>query len=664
MKRIWLIIVALLFTSVAVTVSTPDRYAQAEGTNITFPVTAAFYYPWFPETWSVNRVHVKYQPTNGYYSSDDAIVVANHMAALDYAHVNVAIASWWGQNTHNEAVRIKLMLDKAAATGVKVAFYYEKEGNTINPTQAEITADLNYLQDTYGSHPGAATVNGKIVVFVYNANDLTCAIADKWKAANTIGAYIDLKVFSGYRTCTSQPNSWHQYSPASATGTQGSFMYAVSPGYWRADEATPRLARDLTRWQANVSSMKASTANWHLITTFNEWGEGSAVESANEWSSASGYGKYVDVLHDTLTPPVPTTTTTTTIGVTTTTYPAKSEAERIAAPLSNAELKALIDQLNIILTNRTATTTTVAATTTTTTTVTPTTSTTIPAATTTSSTNTTTTIPNATQSVVVGAGDICKIATISDPTKTGQTIQGLINSVGAYPITLGDNQYDAGAFVDFQACYDKAWGSFKAQTHPAIGNHDLGTPNAAGYFQYFGASAGTSPLGYYSWTIDANWVAVSLNSEITGTPMTNQLTWLSNFLKANPTKNVLAYMHEPVASSGQHGASARARQLWDVMYPLGVDIVLAGHDHEYEQFDLLGANPATTSPTGVKFFVVGTGGANHTTFLSTIQPGSITRNQTTFGVLKLTLRKSDYDFAFLANSPSSFTDTGHGVVVR
>ncbi|MEY2581469.1 MAG: hypothetical protein QOE09_1318 [Ilumatobacteraceae bacterium] len=277
--------------------ATTSTFAAAS-TNITFPVTAAFYYPWYAETWSVNGAHVNYRPTNGYYSSGDSVVVANHMAALNYGRINVAIASWWGQGTHNEATRIKLLLDKAAAANVKVAFYYEKEGSA-DPSTAEITADLHYLQTKYGSHPGAAQINGKIVVFVYNANDSTCAIVDKWKAANTIGAYIDLKVFPGYRACRSQPDSWHQYSPASAAEVQGSFMYAISPGFWRADEARPRLARDINRWRSNVASMKASTAKWHLITTFDEWGEGTAIESASAWSSASGWGQYLDALHGT-----------------------------------------------------------------------------------------------------------------------------------------------------------------------------------------------------------------------------------------------------------------------------------------------------------------------------------------------------------------------------
>jgi hypothetical protein len=33
------------------------------------------------------------------------------------------------------------------------------------------------------------------------------------------------------------------------------------------------------------------------VTTFNEWGEGTAVEPAREWRSKSGFGKYLDALH-------------------------------------------------------------------------------------------------------------------------------------------------------------------------------------------------------------------------------------------------------------------------------------------------------------------------------------------------------------------------------
>ena len=43
--------------------------------------------------------------------------------------------------------------------------------------------------------------------------------------------------------------------------------------------------------------MVSSNAKWQLVTTFNEWGEGTIVEPASEWVSTSGYGQYLDALH-------------------------------------------------------------------------------------------------------------------------------------------------------------------------------------------------------------------------------------------------------------------------------------------------------------------------------------------------------------------------------
>ena len=125
-------------------------------------------------------------------------------------------------------------------------------------------------------------------------------MADRWKQANTaLGspAYVVLKVFSGYKTCASQPDSWHQYSPAVATDRQAGYSYAISPGFWQKGQAV-RLARDLVRWNTNVSAMVASGEKWQLVTTFNEWGEGTSVELAAELASASGYGQYLDALHN------------------------------------------------------------------------------------------------------------------------------------------------------------------------------------------------------------------------------------------------------------------------------------------------------------------------------------------------------------------------------
>ncbi len=122
-------------------------------------------------------------------------------------------------------------------------------------------------------------------------------MVDRWKQANTVNAYLVLKVFLGYKTCANQPDGWHQYAPALAADSQPGYSYSISPGFWLRSESSPRLARDLARWNQNIRDMVASGAPWQLVTTFNEWGEGTAVESAFQWSSRSGFGEYLDVLH-------------------------------------------------------------------------------------------------------------------------------------------------------------------------------------------------------------------------------------------------------------------------------------------------------------------------------------------------------------------------------
>lgn len=294
-------------TSIATPTATPKSTAQPAATVAPTPsatpapsafqpgspVRAAFYYPWFPETWTVNGSHVSYTPDLGYYDSRVQATIDSQIRAMDYAKIQVAIVSWWGSTSPYDG-RVHLLLDRIAALGspLRVAFYYEKEGFG-NPSQAQISADLSYLQSTYGAHP---STRRPLTVFVYNADDTTCAVADKWKAANVVGAYVDLKVFSGYASCAAQPQGWHQYGPASREQNIGS-AFAISPGFWRADEGAARLARDVATFNANVRDMVASGKTWQLVTTFNEWGEGTAVEGAAEWRTPSGFGAYLDALH-------------------------------------------------------------------------------------------------------------------------------------------------------------------------------------------------------------------------------------------------------------------------------------------------------------------------------------------------------------------------------
>jgi hypothetical protein len=262
-----------------------------------FPVRGAFYYPWQPETsWPApGKRYTHYQPTLGAYDSGAPALIRSHVRELEYAKVEVGISSWWGRGDRSDT-RLPLILSETAAMGsaLRWTIYYEPEGWK-DPSVEEIRADLTYLRDRYAANPAYYRVGGKFVVFVWGTND--CAAADRWKRANTVGAYLVLKLFRGSTACPSQPDAWHEYS-GSPQSAHAPHSFTISPGFWQWNEAAPRVPRDVERFKQNVRNMVASNARFHLLVSFNEWGEGTASESAAEWASPSGHGHYLDALHN------------------------------------------------------------------------------------------------------------------------------------------------------------------------------------------------------------------------------------------------------------------------------------------------------------------------------------------------------------------------------
>lgn len=225
---------------------------------------------------------------------------------------------------------------------------------------------------------------------------------------------------------------------------------------------------------------------------------------------------------------------------------------------------------------------------------------------------------------------------------------------------LGDNAYESGSKQEYEACYGPTWGRHKKRTRPAVGNHEYVTPGASGYFDYFGAAAGDPTRGYYSFEHGA-WHVVVLNSNCAAIggcgPGSPQETWLRADLGAHPSACTLAYWHHPRFNSGAvHGNAAFMRDLWQALVDHGVDLALSGHEHLYERFAPLDAD-GNPHPDGVRSFVVGTGGRALYPF-ATPQPGSQVRNNTTFGVLWLTLRPDSYDWLFVPAAPGTFSDSG------
>jgi hypothetical protein len=286
-------------TTTTPTTTTPTTTTPQTG-QPAFPIRAAFYYPWFPEAWSQHGItpYTKFTPTLGLYRVTDPATIQKHLRALEYGQIEAVISSWWGQGSKEDA-RFPLLLGETTKAGsaLRWAPYYEEE-SLGDPTATKISNDLAYIKSHYAFHPAYLRVGGRPVIFVFSTGSDACGMADRWKAANASqNFYVVLKVFSGYRYCASQPASWHQYGPATASDRQSGYSYAISPGFNKADEATARLYRDIARFKQNVRDMVASAEPWQLVTTFNEWGEGTAVESALQWASLSGYGKYLDALH-------------------------------------------------------------------------------------------------------------------------------------------------------------------------------------------------------------------------------------------------------------------------------------------------------------------------------------------------------------------------------
>jgi acid phosphatase type 7 len=228
-------------------------------------------------------------------------------------------------------------------------------------------------------------------------------------------------------------------------------------------------------------------------------------------------------------------------------------------------------------------------------------------------------------------------------------------------LVLGDAVNSFGADREYRRAYGPTWGRVKAITHPGPGNHDYrGVGGAAAYFRYFGATAGPRSRGYYSFDLGA-WHLIALNSNcgrVGGCQAgSRQERWLRADLARHPSRCTLAYWHRPRFSSRRRGTDGWSAAFWRDLYRAGAELVLNGHDHDFERFAPLDPAGTPDPARGVREFVVGTGGKSHLP-LTTVQVGSQVRNADTFGVLELTLRPGGYGWRFRPVAGGSFTDAG------
>jgi hypothetical protein len=258
--------------------------------------------------------------------------------------------------------------------------------------------------------------------------------------------------------------------------------------------------------------------------------------------------------------------------------------------------------------------------------------------------------------VLVGAGDIADCGALSGAAKTAILLDHIEGTV----FTLGDTAYLSGTPSEFANCYAPTWGRHKARTRPSVGNHEYRTASASGYFDYFGAAAGDRTKGYYSYDL-GGWHILVVNSNCAqiggckaGSP---QELWVRADLAAHQVPCTAAMWHHPRYSTGEHGNDQSMRDIWLALYDAGAEVVLSGHDHDYERFKPQDADGHADPVRGVRQFVVGTGGRELYKWEHRDVDSEV-RNNETFGVLKVTLHPDRYDWEFIPVEGEKFTDKG------
>jgi Bacterial Ig domain/Calcineurin-like phosphoesterase len=614
----------------------------------TAPYHATFYYPWYknaatdggysywqdagntpPNSWFAHYLPdidpTKFDPTTELYSSNDYATFKWQLSKLAEAKQEVAIASWFGQGTKQDTAIKTYFNDFMKRTdnpypNLRWALYYECEGiatagasscpsSVANPTTAQLISDLTYIKDNMASSPYFLKVNGRPVIFVYGETEGIDTLT-RWRDANAqLGNYFYVvqKVFTGYATASPQPDSWHQYGPASNYGSHGTYSAYVSPGFWK-DVSDPvdgavRLGRDLTRFQNDVTRLAAADVTWKLVETWNEWGEGSSVEpgtqtiinsTGKEVADPNGapFGNsYIQALSDRLPAleqgagAVASHTNNSTVASLSTNLPwykavgryittQGSHLARGASRLASAGGRAVRNASSSVINFFTPPT----------------------ASAQTSSTS----------FVFSSGGDI------GANSSTTASYAKLDKSGSVYFLALGDLDYD-------ETASDEAWCTYTKANLPTLfanpnypfelvtGNHEEeGGPdgyilNHAACLPDQMASQGTYPMQYYfdypKTSPLMRTIMISPNLKVGGVTYeyrngTANATWLSNAIdqaRASGIQWVTVGMHKNCLSAGVKPCEI-SEDLINLLVSKKVDIILQGHEHNYQRTHQLAIN--------------------------------------------------------------------------
>ncbi len=556
----------------------------------TAPVTAAFYDPRDPFSFKAPDV-IRHHPLVRPYLAGTTVAFKRQLPAFGYGGLQAGIIDWDpALGATDLAVTNALGTTRRAASNVRWGIRLSLE-DAGDPTAAQISTALLELDKRFGRKAAFLRVAGRPVVFVRTADTDTCSVISRWKKGNAIGAYLMIDAFPGASKCKSRPDGFYADRPDRSAVREGASSYAISPGFFRGADAQAKLNRDVPKWAARVRKLRAAKVRWRLVNSFNDWFDGAAVEPASEWLSTTGFGTYLDVLHQ------------------------KGKAPKEKRIQNVAAVGDIVcDPSNQYFNNGN------------------------------------------------GVGDKCRHKAVYDVIQSWQPLDAFL--------MLGDGQYETGQFGAWAAGYDRTFGTLRSITYPVTGNHEYlaADRKAQGFFDYwngpgeFSGRGGDRDKGYYSFNLGA-WHVVMLNTNCSkaGGCQTGstQEKWLKADLQKNPRPCTLAFWHQAYFTSGGEGPATRAFAFWRDLRQYGAELVLSGHDHDYERFRMQVESGRADPSGGIREFVIGTGGKNLVPFI-TSATGTVIRQDTTYGAVQLKLKERSYTWKFQPIAGKTFKDAGSG----
>ena len=603
--------------------------------------------------------------------------VKSRLAALGWARADAAIIPWAMPGSLADR-RFGAVLTAMASvrTPIRVAALID------HPAGSEV-AQINALATSRAVSRRYLRKGSKPVVFVAPAGHSlrSCARALRWRAAAR-GFWLVQATFPGYGNCRAAANAWFRDTPDVRSSRTGD-TFLIRPGSWPAGRSAPALARSPATWLRAIARMNASGARLQIVDSLNDWPRGTAIEPSAAWPSASGFGSYLDALHT--QGPGGTPPSTPAVVESAAISDLSAHQVSVTATVSGGGAGAALwvefgtslayGQVTApVAVNRAGPRQTVTVV--------------IPSLSAATAYHARVSVTSTLGSAM--SADLA-FTTLSDPSTVRLAAAGDIACDPSSRRLPGRSRHRHGLSSDGRrrrdprrrlrrgaptgrrAVQQRHGGRLRRLLRPELGSLQGHQPPRGRKSRVRQSRRGAllSVLRTGSRTSGAGLVLVrarllardrdqlQLRADRRVRRRLTEDTWLRADLALHPARCTLAYWHHPLFTSGQEGDSESMATIWTDLFDAGADVVLNGHDHDYERFAPQNGQGQLDAVRGMREFVVGTGGKNHMNFRA-IEPNSEVHDNTSFGFLELTLGDGSYSWRFVSDPPGGFGDSGSG----